>query len=217
MTRARIIRGNGGNTQIERVSERPYVYGTGTREGPEDYRMTRQDGFTLIELLTAMAVATILIAVAVPGMRAFQMNARQTGSVNEFVSGMRIARNTAITTNSRVMVCASDNGARCANVGWEKGWIAFVDRDADRTLDNDESILRAGSEVDGVTIKSGQFANFFVYRPDGRVMFANVNQNSGQFMICDERGSEHAKGIRLDLSGRPRVVDTYSAGFSLSC
>ena len=179
--------------------------------------MTRQNGFTLIELLTAMAVATILIAFAIPGIQSFQMNARQSGTVNELVNGMRIARNTAITTNTRVTVCASSNGASCSSVGWNKGWIAFVDRDGDRSLDNDETILRAGAEVEGVSIKSGQFSDFFVYRPNGRVMFTNVNQNNGVFMICDERGSDYAKGIRLDLSGRPRVVDSYSGGISLSC
>ena len=66
--------------------------------------MTSHKGFTLIELLTTMGVATILIAIAVPGMQSFKMNARQNGSVNELVSGMRVARNTAITTNSRVTV-----------------------------------------------------------------------------------------------------------------
>lgn len=179
--------------------------------------MPRLRGFTLIELLTTMAVATILIAVAVPGMRAFQMNSRQSGALNELVSGMRVARNTAITTNTRVTVCASDDGTACGNVSWQEGWIAFIDRDADQVLDNDESVLRSGAGVDGVTISSGVFASFFVYRPNGRAMFQNVNQNTGQFVICDDRGSEHAKGIRLDLSGRPRVVDTHSAGVTLGC
>ena len=179
--------------------------------------MKTEKGFTLIELLTAMGVATILIAVAIPGMQSFQQNSRQSSSVTDLVNGMRVARNTAITTNTRVTVCASAGGNSCENTSWDKGWIAFVDDDADRVLDNDESILRAGSSVDGVTISSGQFSSFFVYRPNGRVMFTNVNQNSGQFMICDERGSDHAKGIRLDLSGRPRVYDADSGGFSLSC
>ena len=130
---------------------------------------------------------------------------------------MRVERHPAITTNTRVTVCASNSGSACQNVAWEKGWIAFIDRDGDRSLDNDETIIRSGAEVDGITIKSGQFANFFVYRPNGRVMNANLNQNSGQFIVCDERGTEYAKGIRVDLSGRPRVYDAESGGFSLSC
>jgi type IV fimbrial biogenesis protein FimT len=179
--------------------------------------MTNAKGFTLIELLTALGVATILIAVAVPGMQEFQMNSRQSGSINDLVNGMRIARNTAITTNTRVTVCASSSGSACENVSWDQGWIAFVDDDADRSLDNGETVIRSGSPAEGITISSGQFSTFFVYRPNGRVMFTSVAENSGQFMICDERGSEHARGIRLDLSGRPRVYDAESGGFALSC
>ena len=176
--------------------------------------MTRQNGFTLIELLTTLGVAAILLAVAVPNMQEFKRNSRQTGGINEFVSGMRIARNTAITTNSRVTVCASANGNACQAVTWQSGWIAFVDRDADRTLDVDESIFRAGGGVDGLTITSAQFVNFFVFRPNGRVMNASVSQNNGQFTVCDERGAAHAKAIMIDFSGRPRAVHD---GLVLSC
>ncbi|MDH3442203.1 MAG: GspH/FimT family pseudopilin [Gammaproteobacteria bacterium] len=179
--------------------------------------MKTENGFTLIELLTAMGVATILIAVAIPGMQAFQQNARQSSSATDLVNGMRIARNTAITTNTRVTVCASANGNGCENTSWNNGWIAFIDLDADRVLDNNETMIRSGTPADGVNIQSGQFSTFFVYRPNGRVMFANVAQNSGQFMICDDRGSDHAKGIRVDLSGRPRIYDADSGGLPLSC
>lgn len=180
--------------------------------------MFRQKGFTLIELLTTLGIAAILLSVAVPGMQRFKMNSRQTNSINAMVSSMRIARNTAITDNSRVTVCASRNGSSCQAVPWNDGWIAFVDRDADRVLDVDETIVRSGSAIDGVTIKSSQFQDYFVFRPNGRVMSATVSQNSGQFTICDQRGSDFSKGIMVDLSGRPRMVDSHSGGgFTLTC
>ncbi len=178
----------------------------------------RQKGFTLIELLTTLGVATILLSVAIPGMQEFKRNSAQTGGVNELVSGMRIARNTAITTNTRVTVCASDSGSACQAVGWEKGWIAFVDRDADRTLDADETIFRAGGGDDNLTIKSSQFGNTFVFRPNGRVMGASVAQNSGQFTVCDDRGAAHAKAIMIEFSGRPKFVhDPSGSGLTLTC
>ena len=172
--------------------------------------MKRQKGFTLIELMTTLGIATILVSVAVPGLQEFKKNSRQRTATNELVSAMRIARNTAITTNSRVTVCASRDGASCQNVSWNNGWIAFVDTNSDRTLNGTETILRSGGPIDGVTIASGQFASFFVYRPNGRAMNANISGNSGQFTICDDRGNEHAKSIRLDLSGRARAVDPNS-------
>lgn len=176
--------------------------------------MTRQKGFTLIELMTTLAVATILLSIAVPNMQEFKRNSRQTGGINQLLSGMRIARNTAITTNSRVTVCASSNGSACEAVAWNNGWIAFVDLDADRILDVNESIVRAGEGIDGLSIASTQFATNFAFRPNGRVMGSTVAQNRGQFTVCDDRGVDHAKAIVLDLSGRPRVA--YS-GMTLSC
>lgn len=177
--------------------------------------MKRQHGFTLIELLTALTIATILVSVAIPGLQAFTKNSRQRTVTNELVSAMRVARNTAITTNSRVTVCASRDGNACQNVGWGQGWIAFVDRDSDRILDSNEQVLREGAGADGVSISSGQFANFFVYRPNGRVMNGTLSGNAGQFTICDDRGTEYAKSIRLDLSGRPRAVDRYEVGYGM--
>jgi type IV fimbrial biogenesis protein FimT len=174
--------------------------------------MKRQKGFTLIELLTTLSVATILVGVAVPGLQEFQKNSRQRSATNELVAAMRIARNTAITTNSRVTVCASSNEISCQNVSWDNGWIAFVDTNSDRVLNGTETVLRSGSGIRGVTIASGQFASFFVYRPNGRAMNASISGNSGQFTICDDRGNEHAKTIQLDLSGRARAVSAYGSG-----
>ena len=177
----------------------------------------RQKGYTLIELLTTLGVATVLISVALPGMQSFRMNSRQSGEINELISTMHLARNTAITTNTRVTVCASSGGDNCEAVSWDKGWIAFVDRDSDQNVDDDETIIRSGSGASGVTISSGQYSDYLVYRPNGRVMKDATNQNSGQFTICDDRGAAHAKAIMLDLSGRPRVADKDSAGVSISC
>jgi type IV fimbrial biogenesis protein FimT len=171
--------------------------------------MKRQDGFTLIELLTTLGIATILVSVAIPNLQQFKKNSRQRTVTNELVAAMRVARNTAITTNSRVTVCASRDGTACHDVSWNRGWIAFVDEDSDRVLDVNEQLLRTGSGADGVSISSGQFANFFVYRPNGRVMNATLAGNSGQFTICDDRGNDHAKAIRLDLSGRAHAVDAH--------
>ena len=179
--------------------------------------MMRQKGYTLIELLTTLGVATVLISVAMPSMQSFRMNSRQVGKANEMISIMHLARNTAVTSNTRVTLCASSNGDNCESVAWDKGWIAFVDRDSDQNVDDDETILRVGTGVDGITISSGQYSDYLMYRPNGRAMGGAVNQNSGQFTICDRRGSQHAKAIMVDLSGRPRVVDNDAFGISLSC
>ena len=179
--------------------------------------MARQNGFTLIELMTTLGIAAILVTMAVPSMKSFTLNSRQTAGVNELVSGMHLARNTAITMNTRVTMCTSENGQSCQSVGWDKGWIAFIDKNSDQNVDADEAIIRSAGSVEGLTINSGLYSDYLMYRPNGRVMRASVGENSGSFTSCDHRGSEHAKAIFLDLSGRPRVSDSYSSGMALSC
>jgi len=179
--------------------------------------MPRQNGFTLIELMITIGVAAILATMAVPGMKSLTLNSRQTAGINELVSGMHLARNTAITMYTRVTMCASSNGLSCEAVSWDKGWIAFVDKNSDQLVNGDDTIVRSASSITGLTINSGMFSDYLMYRPNGRVMRATTGQNSGLFTACDYRGAEHAKAIFLDLSGRPRVSDSYDGGMSLSC
>jgi type IV fimbrial biogenesis protein FimT len=186
------------------------------QDGFKDQRMTRRNGFTLIELLT-IGIITLLISMAVPSMQTFTQNSRQTAAVNDLISGMHLARNTAITTNSRVTVCPSGNGTSCQSVTWDQGFIAFVDRDSDQTVDGDEAIIRSGDAKDAMTISSAEFSDYLMYRPNGRAMRATVGENTGRFSACDNRGSAHAKMIQIDLSGRARVIDARDDGISVSC
>ena len=179
--------------------------------------MKRQKGFTLIVLMTAIGIGAVLLSVAVPGLQAITANSKQRSDVNELVSAFHLARNTAITTNNRVTVCASSNGESCESVAWSEGWIVFTDLNSDQTIDDNESLIRAGTGSIGVVIASSQFPQFLMYRPSGRVMNASTATNSGDFSVCDDRGSERAKVVSIELSGRPRVSHYLASGSSPSC
>lgn len=182
-----------------------------------DYVMQKDDGFTLIELMLAIALVGILLATAVPALDDFTNNSRQTGAINDFVSAMHLARNTAITTNSRVTMCPSAAGANCELAGWDSGWIVFGDANSNANLDAGETIVTASSRVDGLSIQSGEFPQFLMYRPNGRAMTVAVTGNSGEFSVCDNRGAEHAKVILVDLSGRPRLSKYSADGSPPNC
>lgn len=177
----------------------------------------RQTGFTLIELMIAIGLTALLMSMAVPAMDMFVSNARQTGTINDFVASMHMARSTAITTNMRVTVCPSSDGAACEAVSWDNGWIVFTDADSDQTVDADERIISASDGAEQLSIQSGEFGQFLMYRPNGRVMNATLNGNSGQFTVCDQRGAEHAKVLIIDLSGRPRLSEKLLDGSAPGC
>jgi type IV fimbrial biogenesis protein FimT len=179
--------------------------------------MRKENGFTLIELLTAIGLAALLLSMAVPALDSFTRNARQTGTVNDFVASMHIARSTAVTTNARVTICASSGGNVCEAVGWNQGWIVFSDSNSNQTVDGSDAIVATGAGSDELTIRSAEFAGVMVFRPNGRVIAASVNGNSGQFTVCDDRGEEHAKVLIIELSGRPRLSHYRADGTVPDC
>ena len=179
--------------------------------------MHKENGFTLLELMTTLSIAAILMSVAVPALRSFITNSAQTGAINDFVSSMHLARNTAITTNARVTVCASIAGATCQEAAWDNGWIIFADENSNQVVDGDERIIGTSAAVDGLTIKSGDFSRYLMYRPNGRIMNNSINGNAGEFTVCDYRGTDHAKIVIVDLSGRPRLSETQASGDAPSC
>jgi len=180
-------------------------------------RIASSRGFTLIELMIAVGLTALLLSMAIPALDSFTTNARQTSAINDFVSSMHVARSTAVTTNFRVTVCASSGGNNCEAVSWDQGWIVFGDRDSDQSVDGDEVISAASDGIEGLSIQSGEFGEFLMYRPNGRVMNSSINGNSGQFTVCDDRGDDYAKVLIFDLSGRPRLSKQLADGSSPNC
>jgi type IV fimbrial biogenesis protein FimT len=179
--------------------------------------MRRDGGFTLVELMIAIALVAILLATAVPALQDFTNDARQTGAINDFVSAIHLARNTAITTNSRVTMCASASGANCELTAWENGWIVFGDLNASGDLDVGETVISAAAAVEGLSIQSGEFPAALMFRPNGRAMTNALTGNSGEFAVCDFRGVQHAKVILVEISGRPRMSETRANGTAPNC
>jgi type IV fimbrial biogenesis protein FimT len=162
--------------------------------------MPEQRGFTLIELLVTITVLAILLGIGVPGLRDFVLNNRQVSAVNEMVASLQYARTEAITRNRNVSLCPSSDGASCSGSDWAVGWIVFNDPDGDGSVDAGDTVLRhveALSRIDFVS--DGGIANAVTYRRNGR------STATGDFTLCDARGSSNGKVVILDLSGRPRV------------
>ena len=167
----------------------------------------KQTGVTLIELMIAVALTGLLLAMAVPAMDTFVTSSRQTSAINDFVSSLHVARSTAITTNARVTICPSSDGANCDGVAWNQGWIVFRDPDSDQTVDIGETIVATSEGEQALTIQSGQFPGSLTYRPTGRALAFGIGGAAGQFTVCDDRGASHAKVLIVDLSGRPRISE----------
>jgi type IV fimbrial biogenesis protein FimT len=161
---------------------------------------TNQSGFTLIELMIVTSILVILIAVGVPGLQAFIKNNRMVANTNLMMVSIKTARSEAMTQRTPVTLCRSSDGAACGGT-WSDGHIAFLDADADGTVDGGETILlynRVDNPDIVVTYSGG---NFMTFDRRGRAV-----GTSGAMLFCDDRGSEYARGITVDPIGRSRTT-----------
>jgi type IV fimbrial biogenesis protein FimT len=177
----------------------------------------KQFGFTLTELLTGLAVIGISLTIAVPSFQATVRNNRRTTAVTGLFVTMQTARSEAITRNVQITVCPSAGGLNCDAADWGDGWIYFTDTDRSRTVNGVETVLGRIEEQRLLEISSAEFANFLAYRPNGRVMVNATTENTGNLVVCDDRGADEARVVIISTSGQPRISDLMSDGAAPVC
>ena len=88
------------------------------------YRSTlKAGGYTMVEMLVAIAIMSMLLALAVPSFRDSSLGSQLRSSSNNLLASARLARSEAIKRNTAVTLCVSADGATCGTGGWHQGWI----------------------------------------------------------------------------------------------
>jgi type IV fimbrial biogenesis protein FimT len=163
-------------------------------------RTAPPSGFTLIELLLALAVLSILAALALPvvGNATSAANASQaTAAVLESVT---LAVRRASIEGVHTVACPGDaNGCR-SSIDWSNGWIVFADNNGDHILQPGERILHTQAKLaNGVHLRSTAGRTRLVFQANGGNAGSNVT-----FTLCDKRGAARATTLVLANDGRLR-------------
>jgi type IV fimbrial biogenesis protein FimT len=182
----------------------------------------QQNGFTIIELMTAIFVMSIVIGFGIPAMTDFIRSSRMTGTANDLLAALHVARSAAVSRRAPTMVCASADAMAatpsCDAAG--TGWIAYVDAndtdgdgmaDGNGALDAGEEILLANQgPPDTITITAN--GTFVAYSSSGFLRPVGGTASATVFRLCDGRGnvetaggSSTARAIIVSPTGRPQI------------
>jgi len=175
-------------------------------DGPS-YSPGRQHGFSLSEVLATLGVLGVSLSLVVPGMSSVTASNLRANGINELVATLHVARNEAITRNEAIVVCPSEDGATCAPVGWEAGWIRFVDANGDFGLGDGERLLGATGPLAGLLVRTDAFGTAVGYAPSGRVSSPDHGLSGGEFTFCPTGNPTEARILALTALGHPVLAE----------
>ncbi len=162
--------------------------------------------------MTVIVLVGITTTLAVPSFSNLIKNQRITATSNELLTSLTLARSSAITTRTQVVVCPSANSSAANPVcggAWEDGWIVFTDINGDGTVTPPQETLWEQHPALGGTVKigaPGALGNLVRFQPIGTAPGSN-----GTFAVCDDRGSDadqrqNMREVILAFAGRARVA-----------
>lgn len=172
-------------------------------------------GFTLIELLVTLAVTSILALTAFPSLSALIAQERSVVLTNTLAGALAYARSEAITKQTTILTCQSNNGSECnRSESWHNGWIIFADKNKNKQRDPEERLLKVYAAMDNATqaVFRGAFGirHYMKYKPSGA---ASPN---GSFLICNPNIGV-GKALIMTHSGRLRLSKTKTNGSAVTC
>lgn len=164
-------------------------------------------GFTLIELLLVLGICTfLLLRFAQPAWKELQQRKQVELMMLELQHFIAMARSSAVSHNSMVTLCRSDDGTRCRG-RWNDGSILFTDANADHILNEDDRLLfrlPALPEAVNGNLSFNAFRNrqYLQLTPQGSTNFQN-----GNFTWCPADGNLRlARQLIVSVSGRTRMA-----------
>lgn len=188
-------------------------------------RKRTQNGFTLLELMITLMVAGTILGMAAPSFREFVLNSRMTGSANDLLTSLNLARSEAIKRQRPVAICPSldpqaspptcRGAAIWSDTASQAGLVLWEDTNGDGTPAAGEAVI-APQDILGSSLTVRSNFNAVVYQPNG---FADVPGNPAVrvVLICDERansniGDSYRKRlISVNRTGRPEILKGVAA------
>lgn len=173
--------------------------------------MIANRGSTALELCITLALLGVLTGLAVSPLQAFVTAKDGDLALRSIAELIQLARSAAATNGRGVTLCPSTTGKECGGT-WAAGAMLFLDRNFDRSINQDDSVLRVNRDLTRRgSISWRAFGNRQYLQIDARGF---LRHQSGNFSYCDaSRDQRFARQLVVNSTGRLRVaVDTDGDG-----
>ena len=157
-------------------------------------------GFSIVESMMTIAIAAILCAVSLPALGGLVHTTQSRVAREAMFTSLNLARNTAVSRQGEIVICASNDGEHCSGgQWWQGGWIVFQDANHDGKSDANEAIIQAVQAQPGVTVLTSADRTHITYRSDGTSPGTNAT-----ITFCDAKRHRSAGTIIVSNAGRAR-------------
>ncbi|MFO7839200.1 MAG: GspH/FimT family pseudopilin [Desulfosalsimonadaceae bacterium] len=158
-----------------------------TEEAGRRNRVRSGEGFTLLELMTAVAVISIMTAIAMPDFLAWQRSARLRSAVRGLITDLSMARSRAVNTGNDVISSFS-----------RRGYQITVDKNGNNKADAADERLRNKTYPTGVSMSATTFyKEKALFHPSGSV-------NGGTIYLGRDAAPEMK--VVVNFAGRIRTA-----------
>lgn len=161
-------------------------------------------GHSLLEIFITLGIIGIIMSFSLPSYQGIVQQTTGKSLLKLLASHIAIARSHAIAANLTVTLCPSSDGQTCSGT-WSDGYIVFSDRNMDRTINQDDRLIRshqASFNFGSITWRAFQNRQYLQINAMGF-----MRHQSGNFTYCPYNNMPaHAHQIIVNATGRTRFA-----------